>query len=131
MTTGKHIGKVLIQIRKEENEVATSLSRTISAIPKIYFNPRKSYIITGGLGGVGLELANWMITKGASKIVLNSRRGVTNGYQTLCLAKWQKLELIQVVICTKNSSFISKATELIKAAEILGPVGGSKSYFKV
>lgn len=125
MSTGKHRGRVLIQMRNELGKMPTSLVRTIYAVPKIYFNPRKSYIITGGLGGIGLELANWMIKKGATKIVLNSRRGITNSYQILCLTKWKILEGIEIVVCTENSSDISKARELIKVAENLGPLGGT------
>lgn len=87
LSDGKHRGKVMIQIRKEEPQVLMSLQRSISAIPKILFDSEKSYLITGGLGGIGLELVNWMILKGATKFVLNSRRGVSNDYQTLCLFK--------------------------------------------
>lgn len=39
------------------------------------------YIVVGGLGGFGLELADWLIMRGARKLVLTSRRGITNGYQ--------------------------------------------------
>lgn len=130
LSTDQHVGKVLIQVRKEQENVLTSPIKTIKAIPNLYFNSKKSYIITGGLGGVGLELANWMIQKGATKIVLNSRKGITNSYQKLCLSKWKKLEGIQIVICTENSSDIVEAHELIKVAERLGPVGGMYHYYK-
>ena len=33
-----------------------------------------SYLITGGLGGLGLEVADWMAHRGAGHIVLLSRR---------------------------------------------------------
>jgi acyl transferase domain-containing protein/acyl carrier protein len=33
-----------------------------------------SYLITGGLGGLGLQIANWMAARGAGHIVLLSRR---------------------------------------------------------
>lgn len=41
----------------------------------------KSYVIIGGLGGIGLELADWLIKRGAKKVVLSSRTGVQNAYQ--------------------------------------------------
>ncbi len=34
----------------------------------------RSYLITGGLGGVGLEVARWVAAAGAGSIVLNGRR---------------------------------------------------------
>jgi myxalamid-type polyketide synthase MxaE and MxaD len=36
-----------------------------------------TYLITGGLGGVGLRTAQWMVEQGARHLVLMGRRGVT------------------------------------------------------
>ncbi|MEA5529504.1 type I polyketide synthase [Dolichospermum sp. UHCC 0684] len=38
-------------------------------------NPDATYLITGGLGDLGLEVAQWMIDQGATSLVLISRRG--------------------------------------------------------
>lgn len=78
MSTGKHIGKVLLQIREHEMD---PLSKPLRAFERSYFEPEMVYIIAGGLGGFGLELADWMILRGARKLVLSSRSGVTTGYQ--------------------------------------------------
>lgn len=43
----------------------------------------QTYIVTGGLGGFGLELADWLILRGARKVVLTSRTGIKTGYQAL------------------------------------------------
>jgi amino acid adenylation domain-containing protein len=37
-----------------------------------------SYLITGGLGGLGLKAAQWLIEQGARHLVLASRRGVSS-----------------------------------------------------
>ena len=37
-----------------------------------------SYLITGGLGGLGLVLADWLVKKGAKHLVLTGRRGVAD-----------------------------------------------------
>src|SRR5690606_14925534 len=39
----------------------------------IQFRPDASYIITGGLGGLGLNIANWMVEHGARQLTLISR----------------------------------------------------------
>ena len=36
--------------------------------------PDRTYLVTGGLGGVGLEVAGWLAKRGAGTIVLNGRR---------------------------------------------------------
>lgn len=38
-------------------------------------------MILGGLGGFGLELADWLVLRGAKKLILTSRTGIRNGYQ--------------------------------------------------
>lgn len=53
----------------------------LSAISRTSCPPTKSYIITGGLGGFGLELAQWLIERGAQKLVLTSRSGIRTGEQ--------------------------------------------------
>lgn len=82
MASGKHIGKVLINIRKEgEKQKIQPTIKKITGIPRYYCEPRGSYVIIGGLGGFGLELADWLVKRGAKKLVLASRKGVKTGYQ--------------------------------------------------
>lgn len=78
LSTGKHIGKVMFQIRAEENSIE---SVPLEVRQTVDFDPEMVYIIAGGLGGFGLELADWMILRGARNLVLCSRRGVTTSYQ--------------------------------------------------
>lgn len=53
----------------------------ITLIPKLYCNPEHSYIIAGGLGGFGLELADWLVLRGCRKLILSSRNGISQAYQ--------------------------------------------------
>lgn len=55
MAHAKHFGKVVL----------TCAQRTIV--------PDATYLITGGLGALGLEVARWMISEGARRLVLASR----------------------------------------------------------
>ena len=41
----------------------------------------RAYVITGGLGGFGLALAEWMAQRGARYLVLSSKRGMRTGEQ--------------------------------------------------
>jgi hypothetical protein len=46
--SGKHIGKVLLKIRDEEPEkVVKPAMKLVSAIPRTYMNPDKSYVLVG------------------------------------------------------------------------------------
>lgn len=51
----------------------------MAALCKTFCPAHKSYVITGGLGGFGLELAHWLVERGAQKLVLTSRSGIRTG----------------------------------------------------
>lgn len=78
MSTGKHVGKVMIEIRDADE---SSVTVPICVNPKVYCKPDMVYIVAGGLGGLGLELADWLIIRGARILVLNGRSGVSTSYQ--------------------------------------------------
>lgn len=79
MASGRHIGKVLIKMRENPSDVN---SLPISVLPKVYCDSKESFILIGGLGGFGLELADWLILRGCRKLVLSSSRGISNAYQS-------------------------------------------------
>jgi len=43
---------------------------------------QSSYLITGGMGGIGLKIAEWLVTQGATHLVLSSRRGASKAAQS-------------------------------------------------
>ena len=122
MAQGKHVGKVVVRVREEGKEKA-SLPINLKAISRASCDPSKSYIITGGLGGFGLELANWLVERGANNIVLTSRSGVKTGFQERCIGGWRRAG-VKVLVSTANVSKLEDARALLKEAGKLGPVGG-------
>ncbi|MCB0207972.1 MAG: SDR family NAD(P)-dependent oxidoreductase [Anaerolineae bacterium] len=48
---------------------------------KIKIEPQASYLISGGLGALGLRLARWLAEAGARHLVLTGRRGITSPIQ--------------------------------------------------
>lgn len=56
-------------------------SKRFNIFLRFHCDPIKSYVIIGGLGGIGLELADWLVTRGARKLVLSSRTGIQTNYQ--------------------------------------------------
>lgn len=68
MQQGKHIGKVVIKYDELPLDIRNGDYESIQ------FKEDATYWIAGGLGGFGLQIARWMIDKGAKSIVLSSRR---------------------------------------------------------
>lgn len=124
MAQGKHIGKVLLQVCPEEQGGAMSASPvSFPAICRTSCSATHSYIITGGLGGFGLELAQWLTERGARKLVLTSRSGIRNGYQLMRVREWRSRD-VEVLVSKTDVSTLEGAKQLIKEACALGPVGG-------
>ncbi|XP_013112283.2 fatty acid synthase [Stomoxys calcitrans] len=117
---GKHIGKVLIQIRENPEDEFTM---PVKVVKYLYFKPDLCYIIPGGLGGFGLELADWMILRGARKIVLSSRKGITKDYQSYRIALW-KTYGCEVHINTSDITTSEGCATLLEQAGKVAPVGG-------
>ncbi|CAG2106246.1 unnamed protein product [Medioppia subpectinata] len=134
MTSGEHIGKVIVKMREEEKE-RTALT-FIKPVPKLlvsvktYFNPNKVYIITGGLGGFGLELIPWMQSLGARKFVVTSRSSLKTDYQKFIYNRFQYISNekkyfdCQWLISTANGLTIEGTKQLLNEAKELAPIGG-------
>lgn len=80
-------------------------------------------MIAGGLGGFGLELADWLIMRGARNLVLCSRNGLKNGYQSYKIMLWRSYGA-NVVISTEDVTTETGVSKLLQTASGLGPVRG-------
>ena len=59
MRSARHLGKIVV---------------TASPLARGRLRPDRSYLVTGGLGGIGCAVAGWLADHGAETIVLNGRR---------------------------------------------------------
>lgn len=125
MASGKHIGKVVLEVRPEEDrcEKAVPSPLTVEAVARANFYGHKSYVLAGGLGGFGLELAEWMISRGCRKLLLSARSGVRTGYQRQCLHRWQQAG-VTALVSRADASTEKGARQIIDEAAAIGPVGG-------
>ncbi|KAJ8712849.1 hypothetical protein PYW08_008153 [Mythimna loreyi] len=123
MAAGKHIGKVIVKIRDEErsNRPVRPVVTPIDAVPRYICHENHVYVVIGGLGGFGLELADWLIMRGARKILLTSRRGITNGYQSSRLRAWASYGA-EIQISTHDVTTESGCEEMLQMALKMGPV---------
>jgi acyl transferase domain-containing protein/acyl carrier protein len=69
MLQAKHIGKVVVEMDQGEVPVLPA------PVTGPLFKADGTYVITGGFGGFGLEIAKWMAEEGAGALVLVGRKG--------------------------------------------------------
>ncbi|PLN85920.1 putative polyketide synthase [Aspergillus taichungensis] len=68
MQSGAHIGKVLIKMPDDSSQLPSK-----HVEESIRFSPDASYLLVGGLGGLGRTVSTWMVENGARYLVLLSR----------------------------------------------------------
>ncbi len=74
-------GEDRIAFRDGQRYVARLVRKQLPQSQKLTFQPDGTYLITGGLGALGLTVAQWMVEKGAKKLVLIGRRGASEQVQ--------------------------------------------------
>ena len=133
MTTGKHIGKIIIKLRDEEKDKVVKHikpAQEMNVTKKTYFNPNNVYVITGGLGGFGLELIHWMISMGARKFLLTSRNGIKNDYQKFVINRLQilgqqnKFFDVSIQVSKNDCLTAESAKQVLSEAKNMGIIGG-------
>ncbi|KAI0418238.1 hypothetical protein F5X98DRAFT_123264 [Xylaria grammica] len=70
---GRSTGRVVVHFDDSNVVQKRLLERT-----RWRFDPDASYVIAGGLGGLGRAISRWMVDKGAKNLVLLSRSGATS-----------------------------------------------------
>ncbi|KAE8314467.1 hypothetical protein BDV41DRAFT_575726 [Aspergillus transmontanensis] len=68
MQSGKNSGKIVIELREDDHvPILDHLALSTQ------FKPDMSYVIAGGLGGLGRAITKWMLSRGARYFILLSR----------------------------------------------------------
>lgn len=111
MAKGKHIGKVLINLTPSEKSISRT-NQLMSVKPRQSCDRNKVYLIVGGLGGFGLELANWLVSRGCKKLVITTRSGIKDGYQSRCFRRWLSLGVV-VELSPLDVSKLSDCNKLL------------------
>ena len=72
MQKGQHIGRVGISIPHSAGEAGQEFETT-KRVGSITFNGSASYLMVGGLGGLGRAISTWMVDHGARELLYLSR----------------------------------------------------------
>jgi NADPH:quinone reductase-like Zn-dependent oxidoreductase len=93
LQTGKHMGKVVLAVGPQE--MVPVLPRT----PTAKFSSEASYLIVGGLGGIGRSIAHWMMARGAKNLIFMSRSAASSKNCAFLDELRQTGSIIQAVDC--------------------------------
>ncbi|KAL6701443.1 putative polyketide synthase [Trichoderma pleuroticola] len=69
--TGAHTGKVVLSAGPDEQ--APVVPRPKHVTGRLRLRPDASYLVVGGIGGIGRSIAHWLVAHGAKNLILLSR----------------------------------------------------------
>ncbi|KAF3910969.1 hypothetical protein AA313_de0200827 [Arthrobotrys entomopaga] len=104
--SGKSSGKIVVETKPQ-----SPVQAIIRVKQKTSFSSNASYLIAGGLGGLGRDIARWMAEKGAKHLILLSRSG----------AKTEAARALKAELDTMGVTCITPACD-ISNSESLGKV---------
>lgn len=114
MAQGKHIGKVVISISDAPSDIVAPPK------PKQRFCGDATYLVTGGLGGFGLALAQWLARNGAGHIALMSRRSQVPAEAKPAFAAMEA-DGARVTLMPGDVSLEEDVSRVLNAIEETGP----------
>lgn len=118
MDEARHVGKVVITFDETDIPIAPSRSQDNGS-----FRANATYLITGGLGGLGLTVAQWMMQQGAKHLVLLGRSGASQ--QTEPILEKMRNEGADVVVAAADvTSEEQLAKVLTEIEQTLPPLQG-------
>ena len=108
MRDARHIGKIVL---------------TAPSLVEGRLRPDRTYLVTGGLGGIGCALAGWLAERGAGAIVLNGRRAPDSEAEEVIGALQERGVTVQVELAdVTDANAVDGMLERIKGE--LPPLGG-------
>ncbi len=92
MAAARHTGKLVVGVSPDDVEIENTAS--------VPFRKDSSYLVTGGLGGFGFQLALWLAERGAGNLLLLGRRGaMTPGAQAAAQRLRELGASVQIEAC--------------------------------
>lgn len=88
------------------------------------FHDDATYVISGGLGGLGRNVARWMVSRGAKNLILLSRSGARNEAATVFL---EELRAKGVCVEAPSCDIIDQdnlKAKIVQYAQTMPPIRG-------
>ena len=134
LQSGQNSGKMVIEMRKhdivlvrslkslpllpiQKGKLSDNIQTVLQTRPDYLFDPRASYLIAGGLGGLGQSAARWMAKRGAKFLVLLSRSGIRTETSVALVENLQSMGVhVLAPACdvTDRTSLLAVVTKLTK-----------------
>lgn len=97
-------GEDQIAFRDDARYVPRLVRRSRSGVTNVSLDSTGAYLVTGGLGALGLHTARWLVSKGARTLVLASRRGLATPGADQAVRTLEAMAAVNVVVARADIS---------------------------
>ncbi|WP_320201891.1 type I polyketide synthase [Agrobacterium sp. rho-13.3] len=117
MQSAGHIGKIVITPPETGRDfIQPAPAQTLSLSSGVY-------LVVGGIGGFGLEAANWLTTKGASHVALATRGGKRDAETSAAIERWKHAGITSSVHAC-DVTHEAQLSSLLDDLRKIGPLKG-------
>ncbi|MCY1071297.1 type I polyketide synthase [Nannocystis sp. RBIL2] len=109
-----------VALRPDGRRIARIVPRPLPPPAAFPVRPDATYLLTGGLGGLGLEAARWLVQAGARHLVLVGRSGVTSDAQIAAIAGLAEAGA-QVVVERADIAEPAELARVLSSVQLQGP----------
>ena len=110
LQTGTHFGKIVLV--PGDNDLVPVLPASYRNIN--LFEPHKTYLLVGGLGGIGRTLAEWLYRKGARNLAFLSRSGAER-IDAKATVNWLKARNVHVSVFSGDVADIDVVKQCVQS----------------
>ena len=120
MARAEHVGKLVLTL---DGADAEKTRVHVAAERRTAIRASATYLVTGGLGGLGLSVATWLAERGAGHLVLVGRTGVTTEAQKASVATMEALGAM-VTVAAADVSDAAALAEVLARIDAARPLRG-------
>ncbi|WP_372739185.1 SDR family NAD(P)-dependent oxidoreductase [Neptunomonas sp.] len=127
MQQAKQIGKIVVSY--EQEVLSKTLNKTKPNKQQLSLSGQSSsnqasYLVTGGLGGFGLKTAQWLVSRGATHLILISRSGPRSDEAKQALAAFKEQGVTVMAQACDVSDRDALSSLLALASQQMPPIKG-------
>ena len=86
LQNAEHIGKIILKMPQNNSTISS-----VRSAPDLKLDPKASYLLAGGLGGLGRSIATWMAEHGVRSLIFLSRTAGRNASDQAFFAELQSM----------------------------------------
>ncbi|KAK4866744.1 hypothetical protein LT330_007907 [Penicillium expansum] len=118
MQAGRHIGKIVVVPRPADKV------KVCAGPSPVRLSPDVTYLITGGLGGIGGSISRWMVERGAKHMILVSRNSASRPESQKLIKELGHMGCEAVAVNCDVSRSVNLGQVLFECQETMPPIRG-------